>query len=114
LQISGWDVTLEADASMLDWGAYCQGQRAGGPWTAQEQRHINYLELMTVFLALQSFCSTSERIAVLLCQDNVTAISFLNRRGRHLLSDLTTQIWDWYIRKDIFIHAEHLPGVQNV
>jgi len=81
LQISGWDVTKEADASILGWGAYCQGQRVGGPWTAQEQRHhINYLELMAAFLVLWSFCSTSERIAVLLCLD-IMAISFLNRMG---------------------------------
>jgi len=60
LQIPSWDRTIEADASMVGWGAYCQGQRTGGPWTAQEQWHLNFLELAATFLALQSFCSASK------------------------------------------------------
>ena len=91
LQIPSWDLTLEADASMMGWGAYCQGQRAGGPWTAQERsHHINYLELTAAFLALQSFCSTNKGVAVLLRLDNVTAISFLNRMGGVTLSSFQT------------------------
>ena len=30
------------------------------------------------------------------------------------LSDLTVEIWNWCINHLIIIHAEHLPGVQNI
>jgi len=39
-------IVISSDASMKGWGAYCQGQRTGGPWNALERtNHINYLEL---------------------------------------------------------------------
>jgi len=118
LQITHWDVTIESDASMSGWGASCQGENTGGPWMAAERtHHINYLELKAAFLALQSFCSNRSSISVLLRLDNITAIAFINRMGgshSYLLSDLTAQIWNWCISREITIHAEHLPGVENI
>jgi len=32
----------------------------------------------------------------------------------YLLSGLTSQIWNWCIRKNTMIQAEHLPGVENI
>ena len=29
-------------------------------------------------------------------------------------SQLTAEVWNWYIKRDITIHAEHLPGRENV
>ena len=41
------DLTIESDASRTGWGAACQRQRTGGPWTQVEsQMHINCLELL--------------------------------------------------------------------
>ena len=40
------DMLIETDASMIVWGAVCQGIRTGGPWSHQERDcHINVLEL---------------------------------------------------------------------
>ena len=118
LQITHRDLTIKSDISMSGWGASCQGENTGGPWMATEKtHHINYLELKAAFLALQSFCSKRTSISVLLCLDNMTAITFINRMGgnhSYLLLGLTSQIWNWCIRKNIIIHAEHLPGVENV
>ena len=118
LQISCWDLTVESDASRSGWGASCQGVNTGGPWTAAEQvHHINFLELKAAFLALQTFCSGKTGVSVLLLLDNVTAITFINKMGgnhSYTLSDLTVEIWNWCINRSIIIHAEHLPGVQNI
>ena len=118
LQISCWDLTVESDASRSGWGASCQGVNTGGPWTAAEQvHHINFLELKAAFLALQTFCSGKTGVSVLLLLDNITAITFINKMGgnhSYTLSDLTVEIWNWCINRSIIIHAEHLPGVQNI
>ena len=96
LQIPCWDITIEADASKVGWGASCQGSSTGGPWTLEEQaHHINYLELKAAFLGLRSFCANKLSISVLLRLDNITAITFLNKMGgphSTVLSDLASQV----------------------
>lgn len=117
LQISHWDLTIEFEASKQGWGASCQGTNTGGPWTATEQKHINYLEMKAAFLALQSFCTGRSSISVLLFMDNITTIAFLNKMGgnySYALSDLAKEIWMWCIERKVTIHAEHLPGSENI
>ncbi|KAL0147994.1 hypothetical protein M9458_056721, partial [Cirrhinus mrigala] len=44
-------VIVNTDASSMGWGAVCHGQAASGSWTGLRlQWHINYLELLAVFL----------------------------------------------------------------
>ena len=118
LQIVQWDLTIESDASKKGWGASCQGVNTGGPWSVQERtHHINYLELLAAFLALKSFASNRRAISILLRLDNITAIAFLNRMGgthSPLLSRLAVEIWNCCIERNLTIHAEHLPGIENV
>lgn len=118
MQITQWDITVESDASMQGWGASCNSTSTGGSWSIEEsQQHINYLELLAAFLALKTFASTTQSQAILLRIDNVTAIAFLNRMGgthSMQLSELAVQIWRWCLERNIFIHAEHLPGRENV
>ena len=33
LQIRQWDLMIEPDASLMGWGASCQGRNTRGPWT---------------------------------------------------------------------------------
>ncbi len=48
--------TVTTDASLTGWGAVCQGRPAHRTWTeAHRGWHINRLELLAVFLALQHF-----------------------------------------------------------
>ena len=118
LQIGQWDLTIESDASKKGWGASCQGVNTGGPWSVQERtHHINYLELLAAFLALKPFAFKQRAMLVLLRLDNITAIAFLSRMGSThspLLSTLAVEIWNWCIKRNLTIHAEHLPGVENV
>ncbi|KAF7241227.1 Transient receptor potential cation channel subfamily V member 6 [Varanus komodoensis] len=49
-------VTLGTDASLLRWGAICSDLSTQGVWSPRDSRnHINFLELLAVFKALQSF-----------------------------------------------------------
>ena len=118
LQIQQWDLTIETDASLTGLGASCQRASTGGPWIMEERaHHINFLELLAPFLALKAFLSGQGPISVLLCMDNITAIAFLNRvGGTHSLplSKLAVEIWEWCIERKFIIHAEHLPGVENI
>ena len=118
LQISTWDLTIESDSSLTGWGAVCKGRTTGGLWMIHERvHHINYLELKAAFLALKSYVRDATKISILLRLDNITAISFINRMGgTHsiTLSELATEIWNWCIERQIMIHAEHLPGVENI
>ena len=118
LQVPQWDLIIETDASRMGWGACCRSVRTGGPWTPQEkQEHINLLELLAVFLAVKSFATNQRSIKILLRVDNITAIAFLNRMGgtaSWALSNLATDIWKWCLERDILLHAEHLPGKENV
>ena len=92
-------------------------RNTGSLWTLQEKSFdINYLELLAAFLALNLFARQETSISILLQMDNVTAIALLNRMGgthSQSLSRLVVQIWDWCIERNI-LHAEHLPGKQNV
>ena len=112
-------VTIESNASNQGWGAILNGQtRTGGVWSAQEQEHhINYLELLAAFLALQAFGKTWTSIVLLFRLDNVTAVTYINHKGgtaSNLLCQLTITIWNWCIARNISLTAEHLPGHLNV
>ena len=99
------------------WRASCQGKNTGGPWTAEKQEwHIDYLEILAAFFGLKSFAS-EEKDATILQIGNVTTIVFLNKMGvTHSmeLSSLPIDIWNWCLQRNIVIHAEHLPGKENV
>ena len=65
----------------------------------------------------KSYVRDASKISILLRLDNITAISFINRMGgthSKTLSELATEIWNWCIERQIMIHAEHLPGVENI
>ena len=62
-EVTHWDRIIESDALKMGWGAYSQGVSTGGPWTAQESvQNINYLELLTAFLALKIDSSTEDHL----------------------------------------------------
>ena len=70
---------LESDASLTGWGAVHEGLFAGGRWTLSESKHhINYLELLAAFLALQSFVSNKSSIHVRIALGNSTAVTYIN------------------------------------
>ena len=95
--------------SKSGWGAICQGETTEGRWTSEEAGfHIIYLELLAMFLALQSFLRDKTNVAVLVRSDNCTAITYLNKMGSPLrshLCQLALEIWKW-----CFLHRITPPG----
>ena len=91
------DRTLHTDASRLAWGGVLDGTvPAQGMWTGRDRgRHINYLELMAVYLSLQRFAGELQGASVLLWEDNQTIVQVLtNRTTRsHELMHLLRKVW---------------------
>ena len=76
------NVYIECDARLAGWGAVCNRQSANGRWSLlQSEHHINYLELLDVFTALQVSVGDKFNIHVRLKMDNSTAVSYINDMG---------------------------------
>ena len=110
-------LVIESDASNMGWGATNGHEQTGGLWSVEEAvHHINYLELMAVFLALKTFTRDQSQCTVLCKSDNVTAVSYLNHKGglhSDLLCKLAVETWEWCLNRGITLIAEHLPGLDN-
>ena len=90
-----FDLTIRTDASLLGWGATCNGRTTGGRWSVGEaEQHINGLELEAATLALKSFLGEGMKLRpqtldpsppqhILLEMDNTTAVTYVNRGGGH-------------------------------
>ena len=111
-------MTIESDASNKGWGARQGELSTGGRWSQEESsHHINYLELLAAFLALQSFAKHSRSMTIQMKMDNVTAVAYINKLGAThspLLCQLVLTIREWSLQRKIFLVAEHLPGKENV
>ena len=111
------DLTIESDTSKQGWGASCQGNNTGEPWSAEEMpQHINCLELLAANLALKSFAKGKIWIYVLLKIDNTTVVAYINNQGGTVSKELialTKNIWMWCLERRIHIQAKHLPGAMN-
>ena len=73
---------LFSDASMTGWGATDSNCSTGGKWSSYDVgRHINELELLAAFLALQYFANSSRNCSIRLNIDNTTAVAHINKSG---------------------------------
>ena len=74
------DVVVYTDASQIGWGAQIEhGNNTSGIWSnSGSSRHINYLELLAVKLALSSLLNARNNIHVRFMSDNNTAVSYIN------------------------------------
>ena len=73
------DLTMETDASMMGWGAVCQGLRTGGLWS--HKNHIDYLELLAAMFAVKGFAKDRRNVHIHMKMDNRTAVFYVNRMG---------------------------------
>lgn len=108
---------LTTDASLSGWGAVYGNSRTGGLWSMEEGAcHINYLELLAVFLGLQTYCKELSNTHVRLYIDNTTAIAVINHMGTsHSLqcNTLGKTIWEWCASRQIWLSAAHIAGTDN-
>ena len=88
---------IQTDASKLGWGAVYHLFLTGGPWTYREsQFNINYLKLLAAFLAFQSFAKREKHLTVYLYMDNVSAMTYINKKGgvhSRSLTPLAKECW---------------------
>ena len=91
--------------------------KTGSQWSALVFRlHINAKELLAAILSLQTFARDKTGIHVRLKIDDLTAVYYINKMGSthsRGLMEITAQIWEWSIQRNIVISAEHLPGRLN-
>lgn len=118
LETSNFVLEIFTDASRTGWGAYCNNNRVNGGWKDIElDFHINYLELLAVFLGLKCFAREHSNCSILLRVDNTTALSYINRMGGiqfpHL-TDLTRTIWQWCEKRNIWLFASYINTTDNI
>ena len=88
--------------------------RTGGSWSPDEKsKHINYLELLAVYLALKSFTPqvTGKHVNVMV--NNITALSDIKHMGTGKCKDrnkLAKDIWLWCMEHNSRPH----PGGRNI
>ena len=106
------------DASLMGWGAHLDDQFVSGQWTATQARlHINHLELLAVFLALQQFQETVQNKSVMVATDNTTVVAYINKQGgthSPALNQLTMELYSWLNLHHVVLRARHVPGSLNV
>ena len=108
---------ITTDASLTGWGATHEGRSAGGVWSEDlRSAHINYLELMAVFLALKHFEPFVRGCHVLIRTDNTTTMCYINRQGglhSPVLHGLAQRLILWCDARLLSIKASHVPGLLN-
>lgn len=109
-------VVIKSDSSGFGWGGVLGDKTTGGHWSESEKRfHINYLELLAVYMTLQSFCSSMNGVHIRSLIDNSTSVCCINKHGsmKSALNDITRKIILWCKQRNIWLSAAHLPGSQN-
>ena len=108
---------ITTDASLTGWGATHEGRTARGVWEGPlRSAHINYLELLAVFLALRQFEPLLRGYHVLVRTDNTTTMCYINREGglRSLrLHTLAHKLLIWCDTRFLSLTACHVPGLLN-
>ena len=67
IEIAKISLDIYTDASLSGYGMTCEGNKTGGLWNFEEKKlHINILEIMSVKIALLTFCKnmTSKHIRI--------------------------------------------------
>lgn len=117
IRCSRFDLEIFSDASLSGWGAVCGHHKAKGLWDASEKlHHINYLEILAAFLALQCFANDLEGAQILLRIDNLTALAYINKMGGtrfRNLHELVKELWEWCMARNIWLFAEYVASKEN-
>ena len=114
----GPDLVIETDASRQGWGAAMGAMTVRGHWTeAEQEEHINVLELRAVLFAVQALCSAKSNMHLHIKADNITAVAHINKMGgtrSDRCVQVTTELWEFCLERKLLLSAEYLPGVENV
>lgn len=110
-------LTLWTDASMWGWGAHLGTYQFSEQWPVQlRTEHINWLEMKAIWNALKKLEHVIQGQNLLVRCDNSTVVSYVNLQGGTKSPSLCFLLWDmfqWCLKRDIHLHAAHIPGKQN-
>ena len=70
----------------------------------------------SIFLGLQSLCGNITHKHIRILSDNTTTVSYINAMGgikSQVCNDMAHLIWGWCTKRNIWLSACHIPGVQN-
>ncbi len=108
---------VTTDASLTSWGGIHEGRIVNGRWGQHlTNLHINYLEMLAVFLTLKHFLPFLKGHHVLVRTDNTTVVAYINRQGalRSLpLHMLARKLILWSNANLLSLRATHVQGVMN-
>lgn len=110
------DREMFTDASLLGWGAFCEGVETKGTWSANFlSYHINLLELYAVYFGLKALIK-DRNIHILLRVDNTTTLAYINRSGgcKPDLHEIAKKIWQYAEQNNITLTASYINTKQNV
>ncbi len=114
----GPQLTLFTDASLEGWGGHLGEKQCSGVWPpSQQQKHINFLEMKAVQLAMREFVDDLTGKVVVVMTDNTTVLGLVKNEGSThspQLSDLAREVLTWTDQHDITVIARHIPGRLNV
>ena len=106
------------DASLKGWGASWKDNQISGLWSAPESlRHINWLELEAIRLALLQWGPQWRHHSVRVYCDNSTAVAYIRKQGGTHSQSLfykTLELFDLLDQFVITLIPTHLPGARNV
>ena len=112
-------IVITTDASMQGWGAHMRVAQICRKWDrlTAETKHINWLEMKAVSLALKHFKQDVQGKVVMIRTNNTTVISYLNKQGgtrSPSLCILTWELLSWCKTMNMTVKAAHIPGKRNV
>ncbi|XP_067671071.1 uncharacterized protein [Haliotis asinina] len=109
---------LFVDASTQGWGAHLGSDQTAGTWSAaQQDRHINVLELDAVRLAILHWSVPLRHQTLLVHTNSSVAAWTINRQGSTRVTpllDLTLRLFELVDRLCLSIRAVHISGAKNV
>ena len=108
---------VTTDASLMAWGGIHEGVSVRGHWSVDlHQSHINFLELLAVYLSLKHFLPSLMGHHVLVRTDNTTMVTCINRQGglrSHQLYMLARKLILWICSRLLSLRVTHVPGALN-
>jgi hypothetical protein len=103
------------DASDEGWGIVIGNQTWSGQWSQEEsQRHINWKELQTVFLAVTLPQVQGRMINLII--DNTTTISYINKFGGTRsppLMEIADRVWRHCLATGTRLQTTYVPSIFN-
>ena len=112
------DPSLFTDASLKGWGASWKDHQISGIWShTDSQRHINWLELEAIRLALLWWSPQWTNQTVRVYCNNSTTVAYIRKQGGTHSQPLFQKTLELFNLLDQFIITlipTHLPGARNV